>query len=518
MELDETSPKAPQPPSKIQLVPCQLAMLHRCKQIENNGDVGIMGDLPGAGKSFVVLSLVLLDPKSTNVLVVPQNIHTQWAQAISSFCNISWSSYITYNEVSSIYFDKKSLYNKQLVLTTPLYFDIIVAALDGRKVSRVFIDEIDSVDFMIRNRPNAFLWLVSASFHKKSLRKLGISLDEEGVSQVTCRCSEAFVRSSFPLPEPQTTTIVCKNVYIDHILHGMVTDNEYAAINALDFSSMKKRFNTKTAANEKEALEYLVSDLYDTISHCTRSLEDLDKSLELCSLERERNAVLSQIKDHKGALHKAENKLACIKERILQNSMCLICYDDVAMKSITSCCKNTYCFRCISMWLDKKQSCPYCRSVDFEIITLGEQPPAEKPPLKEGTKGQKTKIEMLKELFQNKVGSKVIVFSDYQKIFKQVADMLDNIGVAHVELDGGSIAAIDRDITAYKNGSTRVLMTNSSLYGCGMNLENTTDIVLMHRTRDTMYSQVVGRAQRPGRTAPLRIWRLFHENETLPVP
>jgi hypothetical protein len=517
MNLDQTSPKAPQPPSKIPLVPCQLAMLHRCKQIEKQGSVGIIGDLPGSGKSFVVLSMVLLDPESTNILVVPQNIHTQWAKAISSFCNIRWSSYINYNEVSSIYFDKRSLYKNQLVLTTPLYFDIIVAALDDRKVSRVFIDEIDSVDFMIRNKPNAFLWLVSASFDKKSLTKLGINLDAAGITQITCRCNEAFVRASFPLPEPETTTIVCKNVYIDHILHGMVTDQEYAAINALDFSSMKKRFNTKTAVNEKEALEYLVKDLYDTISHSTKSLEDLKKSIELCTTKRERDVLMSQKKDLDEALEKAEHKLSCIKERIIENSMCLICYDDVVVKSITSCCKNTYCIKCITMWLDMKHKCPYCRSVDFEIITIGE---GESGPEKVSEKPQekieeKTKIDTLKELFENKLGSKVIIFSDYRKIFMQVADMLDGIGVAHVELDGGNISAIDRDIAAYKEGGSRVLMTNSSLYGCGMNLENTTDIVLMHRTQDKMYEQVVGRAQRPGRAGPLRIWRLFHENEHL---
>lgn len=513
-QLCEQSPRAPQPPSKVTLVPSQLAMLHRCIKIEGlRKGIGVMADLPGSGKSYVVLSLVLLDSKSTNILVVPQNIHGQWAQAINVFCNIRWASYVSYEDVSGLYFNKKGLYEKQLILTTPLYFDVICAALDGHKVDRVFIDEIDSVEFMVRRRPNAFLWLVSASFDNNSLERLGLKLDDQAIASVTCRCKEDFVRSSFPLPEPVTTTLVCKNVYIDHILHGMVTEEEYAAINALDFSAMKKRFNTRTALNEKEALQYLVGDLADTVAHCTTSIEDLERSLDMCVTEMERKAVIAQIEDKKKTLSKAEERLQCIRERIVDNSMCLICYDDVTSKTVTGCCKQVYCYRCITSWLERKETCPYCRTLGFEIVTIEEgAAPAPKPPPKLES-SQKTKMEAFKGLFENGLGSKVIVFSDYRKIFKQVGDVLDELDISHIELDGGSIGAIDRDVAAYKTGDARVLMTNSSLYGCGMNLENTTDIVLMHRTRDKMYEQVVGRAQRPGRTAPLRIWRLFHENE-----
>jgi len=46
-----------------------------------------------------------------------------------------------------------------------------------------------------------------------------------------------------------------------------------------------------------------------------------------------------------------------------------------------------------------------------------------------------------------------------------------------------------------------------------MNLQNTTDIVLLHKTNASMKDQVIGRAQRPGRTSQLRVWELLHCNE-----
>ena len=49
--------------------------------------------------------------------------------------------------------------------------------------------------------------------------------------------------------------------------------------------------------------------------------------------------------------------------------------------------------------------------------------------------------------------------------------------------------------------------------GAGMNLENTTHLLFMHKTEEKFINQVVGRAQRYGRTRPLNIVMLFNKNE-----
>ena len=46
-----------------------------------------------------------------------------------------------------------------------------------------------------------------------------------------------------------------------------------------------------------------------------------------------------------------------------------------------------------------------------------------------------------------------------------------------------------------------------------LNLETTTAIIFYHKMGDPMTKQVIGRAQRPGRTSPLNIWRLCYDNE-----
>jgi SNF2 family DNA or RNA helicase len=44
------------------------------------------------------------------------------------------------------------------------------------------------------------------------------------------------------------------------------------------------------------------------------------------------------------------------------------------------------------------------------------------------------------------------------------------------------------------------------MYSCGMNLENTTDIIFVHNMDPQREKQVIGRAHRYGRKNALSIW------------
>ena len=58
-----------------------------------------------------------------------------------------------------------------------------------------------------------------------------------------------------------------------------------------------------------------------------------------------------------------------------------------------------------------------------------------------------------------------------------------------------------------------MLLLNSNHCGSGINLENTSDLVIYHDMTDSKITQVIGRAQRPGRTSKLNIWRLLNDYE-----
>lgn len=125
------------------------------------------------------------------------------------------------------------------------------------------------------------------------------------------------------------------------------------------------------------------------------------------------------------------------------------------------------------------------------------------------------KIEALGELLKTKMkNGRIIVFSDFQATFNQAAILLRRLGLTYTELDGGNVRELDAAQQDFRSGRAQVLLVNSAFYGAGMNLECATDVVFMHCMAPHMEKQVIGRAQRPGRTCQLAVWSLLYKNET----
>lgn len=531
--LTESSPKATHPLNTlITLKNHQLSMLQRCYDIESNKKgLGIMSDKPGAGKTYVVLSLILNSKKQgkTNVIVIPQNIYHQWITSINNFTHhLTYQCFVEYQEVSSLYYSKLPK-NIDLFITTPLYFNIVNDALIAvkSKVNRVFVDEIDSVDFIFKNGINCcdMLWLVSASFSKNVLERMNIKSSQ--VDQLTCKCDDDYVLSCFPLPDYIVTTILCVSTYLDDILYSVLSPMELSAANAYDFSKISNQHIKNVATTEKEAFDYILRDIEITIQNEKNNIEHYENLLLEQTDPIEIYNLKSLINVSNDNLEQAQKKYEILYERLKSSDMCLICYDNMNKnRVISSCCQNTFCETCLSVWYQKNNTCPYCRcKVEYEshILLINKESiddddniDIEKINVKQKETPQslhKDKMTMLEDLLDNNVGAKVIIFSDYSKVFKKIADLLDHKDITYVELDGGNITEIENKLYSYKSGDARVLLSNSSFYGCGMNLENTTDIIFFHKTQESMYKQVIGRAQRPGRLSALNVYNLYHNNE-----
>ena len=60
-----------------------------------------------------------------------------------------------------------------------------------------------------------------------------------------------------------------------------------------------------------------------------------------------------------------------------------------------------------------------------------------------------------------------------------------------------------------------MLLLDAKYCANGINLENTTDIVIYHLMDKDRTEQIIGRGQRPGRIEPLNVWKLCYENELM---
>ena len=108
--------------------------------------------------------------------------------------------------------------------------------------------------------------------------------------------------------------------------------------------------------------------------------------------------------------------------------------------------------------------------------------------------------------------SKFLIFSEFDHGFTSMYPYLERTGVSYCHLKGNQ-QLCNSIVNRYKNEDLDVLLINSKHYGSGLNLENTSDIILFHKFEDQIEKQVIGRAQRTGRKTPLKVWYFLNQLE-----
>ena len=106
----------------------------------------------------------------------------------------------------------------------------------------------------------------------------------------------------------------------------------------------------------------------------------------------------------------------------------------------------------------------------------------------------------------------MLVFSSYDATFSGLNIALTDAGISHATVNG-SQARITKLLREFREGVYSVLFLNARNMGAGLNMESATHVLLFHRMAAELEQQIVGRAVRLGRTAPLEVVHLFHENE-----
>jgi len=174
------------------------------------------------------------------------------------------------------------------------------------------------------------------------------------------------------------------------------------------------------------------------------------------------------------------------------------------------------------MWLNSQthnnQKCPFCRAkitLNDTIVLNSEAEICNKE-----KEVLKNKIFYLKMFLEKRTSlespMKLLIFSDYMESFGNITTILDQMSLKYSKIKGSGVS-IANTIERYKKTTgpdkIDVLMLNTEYCGSGINLENTTDMIVYHQMSKEKDEQIVGRAQRPGRTGKLNILRLCFENE-----
>jgi SNF2 family DNA or RNA helicase len=222
------------------------------------------------------------------------------------------------------------------------------------------------------------------------------------------------------------------------------------------------------------------------------------------------------IKNMDQKIEVVKNKISSIKEKLNRSNVCSICYDEVNNTTISPCCNTKYCFECISTWLHQKKQCPFCRaSIDFNSLIIV----TDEPQQKKADDELLSKLTNLKNIIEKQMKNprfKMLIFSEYNNSFTDIEQHLETMNIKYSYVNGTTNTA-NKTIRLFKDYESSdkidVLLLNANHCANGINLENSTDIVLYHSMNKDRTTQIIGRGQRPGRVDQLNVWKLCYNNE-----
>ena len=350
-----------------------------------------------------------------------------------------------------------------------------------------------------------------------------------------------YIEASMTLPELKTILVISKDNANIQVLQGVVSHDVLQMLNAGDITGVITK------------LDVAVGDESNVIEMVTRKYQDdlKVKEYELrVAIENPKynpkNESISII-NKREAIKDLKRKIACIEERVKEVENCPICYDDFTNPAITPCCSNKFCLNCIAAALGSKSVCPMCKSelVMKNLLVISDKTKAEISSEREEKEKKKkqtaahqvktntydtrledlrigaaefSKYENMDKIFtlnkDNQV-KKYLIFTEYESTLNsKLTSILDKHGLTYSRIRGTGASITNMVETYRKSDDTiNVLLINSKYFGSGLNLENTSDIIILHKMQADIEMQVIGRAHRYGRQDSLRVWKLYYQNE-----
>lgn len=330
------------------------------------------------------------------------------------------------------------------------------------------------------------------------------------LSRVVIKNTDDFINKSFVLPEIVYINYLYKFSQIASTFSGILPEDIAKNIMNGDITAVIEYLGIKC-----ESLPNIVEAITDKLN---KKLHNLGVEYNM------RSSMLYETEAHKqSTLKNLDTQINILKENIahitskVKEPNCAICIDNINKKTVSLCCNTTFCFECICMWLKEHKTCPYCRAnLNIKDIVVESQAEAS---------SSQDEIKEIDEngvyinkfcAFKNAVqlirskDMRLIFTAENDCILERYTNYLSSIGIICKEIKGTG-DHINHVIKMYKEGSVSALCVNANNYGSGLNLEMTTHIIITHNMLDINMKQIIGRAQRPGRTTPLTVIKITQQ-------
>ena len=524
----------------IQLYPHQLTSVYRMEELERTRyieiddnkiytEIGINADITGYGKTMSMVALILRDKMkweisvpykreklkilatffkkniieyyqrvNTTLILVNKSMVKHWEKELSH-TNLN---FISITKLSEIYSTNISEYD--VVIVIPTMYNSLIQNNKQIAWKRFIFDEPSSVKVpSMQTIISGFNWLVTATpediyikhraCKNSFMKELMSSYFSYIVSDISIKNDSKYVTTSYIMPKTNNIYHKCFSP-IYNVINGIVDERIVKLVES---------------GNIDTAICILGGTQTDNIVELVKKnklieLEEINSRVKIWKLRGDED----KIKEWEEKYTKLTEQISQLEKRFsnILSSNCPICYEILSSPVIEPNCHNVFCSKCLLSWLCNKNNCPLCRK-DIQtdkLIYINNNIQESK----EEKKIVKTKEEVIIQLIKNKPESKFILFSDYFESFYTIRKLLNENSINFVEIKG-TTNTINNSLEKYKEGNVNVMFMNSKTDNSGLNLENTTDIILYHTLDENITKQVIGRANRIGRKKELFVHHLI---------
>lgn len=335
--------------------------------------------------------------------------------------------------------------------------------------------------------------------------------------RIILRNCDNYVNSSFSMPDLYHNRIICKTSANIRILDSLIPNDVMALLHAGDTKGALQELGVHDET-PTSIIESLTKSLIKDLDNQKRKLEfykTQDYSSDAAkqkSLETQQEKIIS-----------LENRIDTIKRRMteLDTTNCPICYSDVEVPTLTPCCKNLFCFVCLCESIKRQNNtqpaCPLCRAGinsinDLHVVNKNANTIETMTDSNDSKNEPKTKVEEFINFVEHNPKARILMFSGYDASFLQLTSEMTHRNITYSAING-STHRVSKIINEFAEGNYRVLLLNSRHVGAGLNITCATDVFLFHKMNSEMEKQIIGRAYRMGRMAPLNVHHLLHQSE-----
>jgi SNF2 family DNA or RNA helicase len=525
-----------------------------------NTDLCILNDKVGAGKTLTVIGLIChsltlpardimvetdeffelklsnIQYYKTNLIIVSHNIINQWKNAIEK-SNLRYIVISTNKDLEilaikknntrkkmSIYdydIDENHIYNileeTDVVILNINRYSMFKQFVGNVPWNRVIIDEFLNIKMPLSFfETGIFTWLISGSpwpysngnFKITTSIKMhyGKVLKTKKIYNFFClKNDDEFIGQSIELPTPNVFFIYSRLDKNVSQLWEFLPNDVMNMINAGNYDEAVTKLNCGV---------YTENSIIDVLDqNNTEKLNNLKEKLKLCRDKEKIILIKKKIESY-------QDKIDLIKKRVesIKQDSCIICMDTFKKPVIVQCCKSVYCMSCLFQSLKATgNKCPYCRgTIDtHKKYYVIDNNMTQTPTKHVSEYKQKTKIEILNEVLKHIAPSnpKILLFSEYSKTFSKLSEVFKENELSYSRITG-TPGAISNKLKRFNHGDLNILLIDSHHYGSGLNLQKAEYIIIFHRMSEATEIQIIGRAQRIGRTKPLNIIYIINEKES----